>query len=290
MKKARSVGTHDGSFHADEVTACALLKLCDLIDEDKIVRTRDLAQLGSCEYVCDVGGIYDPSKKLFDHHQLDYKGTYSSAGMVLEYLCKQGIISEKEYQFFNMSLIRGVDDHDNGKAPQLGGYCFFSQVISNFAPITQEPTAEEENAAFYAAFQFAYGHLKRLHERFNYNQKCRDIVLETMRKYKDCLIFERNIPWQDSFFELGGMDHPAKFVIMPSRNHWKLRGIPPDPDHKMHVRMPLPEKWAGLIDAELKKVSGIEGAIFCHKGRFISVWETKEDALKALHLILKETI
>jgi uncharacterized UPF0160 family protein len=52
--------------------------------------------------------------------------------------------------------------------------------------------------------------------------------------------------------------------------------------------MPLPESWAGLMDEELKKASGISGAIFCHKGRFISVWETKDDALKALNLILRK--
>jgi uncharacterized UPF0160 family protein len=35
------------------------------------------------------------------------------------------------------------------------------------------------------------------------------------------------------------------------------------------------------MDEALFRVCGIEGAIFCHKGRFISVWKTKEDALKA---------
>nr|NGX27459.1 hypothetical protein [Chlamydiota bacterium] len=38
---SRSLGTHDGSFHADEVSACALLLVFDLIDRDKIFRTRD---------------------------------------------------------------------------------------------------------------------------------------------------------------------------------------------------------------------------------------------------------
>lgn len=56
QKKLRSCGVHDGTFHADEITACALLMLFDLIDEDKIIRTRDLDVLSTCEYVCDVGG------------------------------------------------------------------------------------------------------------------------------------------------------------------------------------------------------------------------------------------
>jgi len=55
------------------------------------------------------------------------------------------------------------------------------------------------------------------------------------------------------------------------------------------VRLPLPEEWAGLLEDDLKKASEIPGAIFCHKGRFISVWETKEDAFKALKYILRRS-
>jgi len=73
---------------------------------------------------------------------------------------------------------------------------------------------------------------------------------------------------------------------MPAGEHWKLRGIPPTYERRMDVRHPLPAEWAGRLGSELKEKSGIEGAIFCHKGRFISVWETKEDALKALKIVL----
>ncbi|MDR3625121.1 MAG: MYG1 family protein [Chlamydiales bacterium] len=283
----RSVGTHDGTFHADEVTACALLTLFKLVDEGKIVRTRDSSKLGLCEYVCDVGGIYDPNKKLFDHHQAEYKGTYSSAGMILEYLLREKVINKKEYSFFNESLVKGVDDFDNGRAPGLTGYSFFSQIIANFAPISYEASAEEGQIAFDAAFQFTYGHLRRLWDRYKYNQDCRDTVQNCMNCSKECLVFDKAIPWQDSFFELDGEKHSAKFVIMPSGTHWKLRGIPPDSEHRMSVRFPLPLEWAGLCDNDLKRVSGIQGAIFCHKGRFISVWESKEDAFKALEKVLK---
>jgi uncharacterized UPF0160 family protein len=92
----------------------------------------------------------------------------------------------------------------------------------------------------------------------------------------------------EPFFELDGIHHPARFVIMPSGVHWKLRGIPPSYEDRMKVRLPQPKEWAGLLDEDLKRVSGIPGAIFCHKGRFISVWETKEDALKALEYTLKQ--
>lgn len=287
FKIPRSFGTHDGTFHADEVTACALLLLFNLIDIERIVRTRNLEALSRCEYVCDVGGIYDPERKLFDHHQADYQDNLSSAGMVLLHLEATGVISVKEHDFFNQSLIIGVDAHDNGKELHGSGVCTYSHIVTTFAPVSHDADALIQNKAFLEALTFAKGHLERMWKRYKYIQSCRLIVADSMLKAKDYLMFDKSIPWLEIFFEMGGADHPAKFIIMPSGNHWKLRGIPPSLEEKMKVRCPLPLEWAGLLADDLKRVSGISGAIFCHKGRFISVWETCEDALKALDYALK---
>lgn len=285
-KNLRSCGTHNGSFHADEVTACALLILFGLIDEDKIVRTRDQRVLNQCEYVCDVGGVYDPQRKLFDHHQVEYTGRLSSAGMILLYLKEMGIISEGEYLLFNNHVIIGVDDHDNGRDHQILGVTTYSNVIANFTPIHYDASPEEQDAAFYEALAFAKGHLSRMWDRYLYTHSCKEIVAEVMKNGEEYLLFEKAIPWMDPFFELDGEHHPAKFIIMPSGVHWKLRGIPPTAEDKMEVRLALPQEWAGHLENDLKDITGIPGAIFCHKGRFISVWETKEDALKALDYTL----
>ncbi len=287
--KSRSVGTHDGAFHADEVTACALLVVFDLVDEDKIVRTRDPLKLHECEFVCDVGGEYDPNRKLFDHHQADYVGRLSSAGMILRYLKEQGILNENEFNFFSHTLINGVDDHDNGLDPQIPGICTYSHIMANFTPIQYDVNPKEQDEAFFEALTFAKGHLIRLWHRYQYIQSCRETVAEVMESQDVGMIFEKAIPWMDTFFELGGEKHPAQFIIMPTGKHWKLRGIPPSLDHRMEVRFPLPKEWAGLLDEDLKRITGMPGAIFCHKGRFISVWETKEDALKALAYVLNTT-
>lgn len=282
----RSFGTHDGSFHADEVTACALLLLNDLIDRDKIHRTRDIEELNNCEYVCDVGGIYDPKIKRFDHHQKEYTGDLSSAGMILLYLRNQGLIDTNLYDHLNNSLVKYIDAHDIGK---IESKCYsFSHVIANFLPVDYNASLKEKNDSFFHALDFTYLHFKRMVERFFYNRKCMDKVKKVMDKKSKYLIFEESIPWIDAFFELGGDSHPALFVVMPSQNHWKLRGIPPDSNNRMKVRLPLPYEWAGLHSDELKKVTNIDGAIFCHKGRFISIWKTKEDAIKALKYVLKK--
>ncbi len=284
----RSFGTHDGTFHADEVTACALLFLFGLIDLNKIVRTRDPHLLKTCEFVCDVGGIYNPQEKRFDHHQIEYLGPLSSAGMVLAYLKAIGSLTEAEYHFLNHGLILGVDAHDNGKEAGILGLCTFSHVISNFNPIHHEVTLEESNRAFFSALEFTIDHLKRKLERYHFAQSSKEVVRQAMEKDQFCLQFDKSIPWLDVFFDLGGQSHPAKFLIMPSKEHWKLRGIPPSYDDRMGIRHPLPKEWAGLLDEELQKVTGIPGAIFCHKGRFISVWKTKEDAILALNKIVQE--
>lgn len=287
--QSRSLGTHDGSFHSDEVTACALLLLFDRIDRDRVHRTRDAKRLELCEYVCDVGGVYDPNRKRFDHHQNDYQGTMSSAGMVLLYLRDKGFLEPHLYDYYNKSLVSGVDAHDNGVAKWEMGTTTFSQVISNFMPIEYDVTDAAMNQAFFQAVDFAFGHLDRLRKRHFYTIQCKALVKKKMAEGGHALIFEESIPWMENFFELGGEVHPAQFVIMPSGPHWKLRGIPPSLNERMKVRKPLPENWAGLRETELRNVSGINGAIFCHKGRFISIWETKEDAIKALHQVLRKS-
>ena len=56
-------------------------------------RTRDPIILGKCDIVVDVGGVYDESKQLFDHHQRGFTEVFghgfetklSSAGLVYKY-------------------------------------------------------------------------------------------------------------------------------------------------------------------------------------------------------------
>ena len=83
------IGTHNGSFHCDEVLACSLLKILpryqnaeiirfvdsEFVDRISIIffllskRTRDPKVLAECDTVVDVGGVFDASQRRFDHHQ-----------------------------------------------------------------------------------------------------------------------------------------------------------------------------------------------------------------------------
>ncbi|MBN4067154.1 MYG1 family protein, partial [Simkania negevensis] len=168
------------------------------------------------------------------------------------------------------------------------GYCTFSLIIANFAPIEYDAKDETLNKAFEQALDFVYAHLSRLYQRYRYQMRCRSLVEEAMAVGKDSLFFDHPVPWLENFFALGGEEHSALFLIMPAGEHWKLRGIPPSLKEKMKTRLPLPKEWAGLSDVALEEISGVKGAVFCHKGRFVSVWQTREAAEQALRKILGE--
>lgn len=287
-KKAKSIGTHNGRFHADEVTACALLVMYDLADRNQIIRTRDPELLACCEYVLDVGGVYAPESKLFDHHQASYKGELASAGMILKFLLDTHVIDQKEFNLFHDSFLWGVDQHDLGLLEPQKGVCSFSILISSFLPITYDASSEEEDQTFFQALDFVIAYLKRLKARYSYNLSCKQLVKAAMETKNNYLVLEQAVPWIESFFEMGGQEHPALFLLMPAGEHWKLRAIPPTLEQRMGVRKALPKKWAGLLDEDLKKESQIPGAIFCHKGGFISMWETFDDAKQALEQVLKQ--
>ena len=282
----RSFGTHDGAFHADDVMACALLLFFKVIDRDKIIRTRDIGRIETCDFVCDVGGEYDAKRRRFDHHQHEYIGKQSSAGMIWVYLKEQKIVDVDLYEYLNKQLVHGIDEIDNGINFPPFGHTTFSQVIAAFVPASHETDDNEMDEAFERALDFSLGHLERVIDKYEYIKSCSHIVKEVMAQMDECLVFDRAIPWLEAFFDNGGESHSAEFVLMPAKNHWKLRGIPPSYEKRMDVKRSFPKNWLGLIGEDLEKVSGISGSIFCHKGGFISIWETKEAALKALKHVL----
>jgi uncharacterized UPF0160 family protein len=207
--------------------------------------------------------------------------------MIVRWLESEELMPAAEAEYFRLLIIDGVDAHDIGEGPLTAGLCTFSHVISQFAPISYESSGTERDGAFLEAVDFTLSLLGRMRDRFRYVQSCRSIVADVMRTSDLCLEFDRSLPWLEPFFDLGGERHPALFVLMPTGEHWKLRAIPPSYEERMGVRQALPEAWGGLLEDDLRRISGIDGAIFCHKGLFISVWETREDAVKALEICLK---
>lgn len=72
------IATHDGIFHCDDALACFLLRRLPDYRDAKIVRTRDPDVLSVSDVVVDVGGVYDPERHRYDHHQRSFKESMSS--------------------------------------------------------------------------------------------------------------------------------------------------------------------------------------------------------------------
>lgn len=96
-KKARTtplIGTHSGTFHADESLAVFLLRQHPTYAKAELVRTRDPKLLDECSIVVDVGGVYDDGAKRYDHHQRGFEENFgmgfvtklSSAGLVYKFV------------------------------------------------------------------------------------------------------------------------------------------------------------------------------------------------------------
>lgn len=131
-----TIVTHSDTFHCDEVFATALLQ--DLFSLYKICRTRDETELtkfraGSNNYIVDVGKIYDPEQRQFDHHQAKKVDTFvgdgtglplSSFGMVWKHCGKQYVkhinpelsdaLVQTIWRKFYHNFVAHIDANDNG--------------------------------------------------------------------------------------------------------------------------------------------------------------------------------
>jgi uncharacterized UPF0160 family protein len=66
------IGTHSGTFQADEAMGCFILRQIPEYRNSRIVRSRDPKALEPLDIVIDVGGVYDHSARRYDHHQRGY--------------------------------------------------------------------------------------------------------------------------------------------------------------------------------------------------------------------------
>lgn len=74
-KLGPTIGTHDSTFHCDDVTACYILKSLDRFKDHDIVRTRNPELLAQAEIIVDVGGELDVERLRLDHHQRSFNQT-----------------------------------------------------------------------------------------------------------------------------------------------------------------------------------------------------------------------
>jgi uncharacterized UPF0160 family protein len=280
---ATHAATHSGPFHADDVLAWGLIQV--FVDRDaSLIRTRDGDELAKADIVFDVGGVFDPSIGRFDHHQNSYTGPLSSAGMVLNWLEASGKVPTPLTERIRSRVCDYVDDVDNGRRePDPCVPCFASMVEAY-------NRGADGMAGFDAAFRRA-GHMaahfvQGIADGFAEEAAARDVVRQALNdadaRHSNTLFLNPYVRWKPAYFELGGETHPTEFVIAPGPDgSWRTLAIPPRLG-SFDQKRSLPLEWAGLVDEDFVAACGIQGARFCHKNRFIMVFDTLDGLIEAM--------
>jgi uncharacterized UPF0160 family protein len=265
----------------------AILKL--LLGEDvEVVRTRDEKIIEAAEYVVDVGGVYDPSQKRFDHHQIGGAGVrengipYAACGLAWKEYGEKIAGSKSVADALERKIVIPIDAMDNGVPvykeiiPDVVPYGF-DKIIFSFRPSWKEDIHGFDRG-FDEAVKFVMQILQREITKAKHKHEGEACVRKIVEATPDkrIIVFEERYPWHDVLSEF---EEPL-FAVYPSVDgRWNAKAVWKEGD-LFEIRKQFPESWAGKRNEELAKVSGVKDAIFCHNKRFIAVASSKEGAIK----------
>lgn len=286
----QTIVTHSGSFHADDVFAVATLQMY-LNEETELIRSRDEEIIEKADWVLDVGQVYDPHNKRFDHHQpgapvRENVGIpYAAFGLVWKEFGKELCGSQAVADLVEEKLVLPIDANDTGvELYTLNEYGIaplsITDVIKSFESI--DATTEEQLIDFKEAVGFA----KHLLSQTIKKQTFKQTEVEALQKEVDTNGVEGNIFVTDHPFgtNLFIPYENIAILVRPETNqpdtNWIAKVIPKH-THTFENRAAFPSEWGGLQDEELAKVSGIQDAVFSHTKNFIFVAKSKEGAVQA---------
>ncbi|MFD1674715.1 MYG1 family protein [Alicyclobacillus fodiniaquatilis] len=285
------IGTHHGTFHADDVFAVAMLK--QIYPNADIVRSRDPEILRRCDIVVDVGhGKYDhhTNEKVYRENGLPY----ASAGLIwrdfgAQVLATQeaGDASDILIKAIDERLIQGIDAIDNGVEIEKDAKLkTVSELIGGFNPTWHSHA--DEHAAFAAAVAFATQILTNQIKSEIARLAAVELVASAYehRLYKEFLILETFCPWSESLFNMD-LAKEVLYVIFPDKSGQYRIQVVPKQLGSFEARKPLPEQWAGKEGDELGSLIGIPDAVFCHPARFIAGAKSKDSILIMAQLALQ---
>jgi len=296
--------THSGGFHADEVLSSVILTR--LFPEARLVRSRapEWISAGADRIVYDVGGVYDAGTRIFDHHQRgapqrDDGRPYSSFGLIWKHFGRDYLTAfsvpaafvETVYAAFDTSFVLPVDLVDNGalspdSAGLLAGLTLPS-LLETLKPAFDEQDPQATDRAFHAAIAIARSFVEAKINGIHAKLRAEALVLQTIASTGQGRVLElpMGMPFRPAIVKAGA-DH-LLFVVHPRETDWCLTGIR-RAEEGFELRADLPAAWAGLSGRDLEAVTGIEGAGFCHNGRFIAAAKTREAALALADLAVED--
>ena len=296
--------THSGGFHADEVLSSVVL--IRLFPDARLVRSRapEWITPGADRIVYDVGGAYDATTGIFDHHQraaprrVDGQ-PFSSFGLIWkhfgrDYLTALSVpraVVDTVHAAFDASFVLPIDLVDNGAlSPDsvglLGGLTLPS-LLETLKPVFDDGDPEATDRAFHAAIAIARSFVEAKITAIHAKLRAEALVLQAIALAGESRVLElpMGMPFRSAIVKAGA-DH-LLFVVHPREADWCLGGIR-RAEQGFELRADLPAAWAGLSGLDLEVATGVDGASFCHIGRFIAAAKTRDAALALARLAVED--
>lgn len=294
-----SIATHNGSFHADDVFAVTALQMY-LRQQGKeditIIRTRDKQAIAEADYVLDVGGEHDPAAGMFDHHQEGGAGKrengipYAAFGLIWkkygEAICGGNeLMADK----IDSKLVQAIDAPDNGVSLTENlvfddVYPYFLQSAVNIFKPTWREEQSKSDQAFNQLVEWATVLLRREIQVAKDQLAGGQLVEDAYEAAEDKRVIEldRSLPHQPVLTQ---KPEPL-FVVYPKDSGiWRLRGVS---EANFEARKDLPKAWRGKRGKDLKEVTGVESAEFCHSSLPMITANTKEGIDKLTKMALED--
>lgn len=255
--------THNGTWHADEILAIALLSIVHNTIPT-VVRTRDQSiidkgLIDTTVYVLDVGAKYQPLSANFDHHQRDFDlvnsfgNRYSTFGLVLEHLSKEfsPYVLTQLQEFANK-----VDCQDNG-----------IQTYPELYWIAEMNALEDFDLVLSMAISLLKAKIANITKR----EILENNIKKAIESSKNGIVFSTESLIVN---ETLNSNPDLKLIVSPSSSGgYSIQSLNLGVERDFSIRCPTPESWRGLRDKELKDVSGFEGMVFSHATGFLTVAE-----------------
>ncbi len=317
------IATHNGSFHADEAMACAILThICD--GNCRIVRSRNLDVLERADIIIDVSGRND--ERHFDHHSPDFNESrpngirYATAGLMWRRHGREFLqrcaprplgnnIIEAALERIDTEIMQMIDLDDNG---QLDEY------VNTLAPVQDErerglraalmefyqnspsipylvamqnlPDAdsEEQDRQFAATVRILRSLLLGAAANALATEEGIARVME-IYDGSELLVMRQRLPWSQAVrrhFEDFGK---CLLAVYPDRKGgWRVQSLPLSRAERFSNRLSAPRAWRGLNSRDLDAATGLSGTTFVHRSGFTGGAIDFDTALSLARLWLQD--
>jgi uncharacterized UPF0160 family protein len=305
---------HDGLFHADDVLCAVLLGTYFNYNTRIVIRRRmtieDIEELkslndGITRIVCDTGcqDLVTDNLLVLDHHSTDkisYMNGVQYAAVGKFANCLRWAFPESRmasvWNDFQKTVLWPVETQDNGQNVkdldiQLSPNLF--SWINSFNCGWNEGGTAVSSYKFFETVDLATKILDRQLDRLEGLREAETLVKEAISELPDqeeVLVFDRFLPWQETVVthNLENPNSKIKVVVFKATdgNQWNCQCVPVSLG-SFDTVVKTPESWGGKTGSEISFLSGIEGAVFCHRGLWFCGWNSKDAAIEAAHKIIE---